>query len=61
MLTTRRQAGDRRWGLSVNFPLQDSSGFVVLADRRRLSDRRNAEASMAAWAALLSRDRQENN
>ncbi len=61
MLTTRRQPGDRRWGLSVDFPLQDCSGFVVLADRRKLPDRRNADASMEAWTALLSRTRQENN
>jgi len=61
MLTTRRQPGDRRWGLSVDFPLQDCRGFMVLADRRKLPARRRAEATMEEWAAILSRARQENN
>ena len=61
MLTTRRQPGDRRWGLSVEYPLRDSGGSVVLTDRRRTSDRRRADATMEEWAALLSRARQENN
>jgi hypothetical protein len=61
MLTTRRQPGDRRWGLSVEYPLRDSGGFVVLADRRRMLDRRRSNASMEEFAALLSKARQENN
>ena len=61
MLTTRRQPGDRRWGLSDEYPLHDNSGSVVLADRRRMPDRRMADATMEEWAALLSKTRQENN
>ena len=61
MLKTRRQPGDRRWGLHAEYPLRDSGGFVVVADRRSLPDRRKADASMEELAALLSRARQENN
>jgi len=60
MMKTRRQPGDRRWGLNVEFPLRDSGGFVVLADRRKLRERRKAEATMEEWAALLARFRQDN-
>jgi len=58
MLKTRRQPGDRRWGLHVDYPLQDSSGFLVLANRRKLRDRRRMAATMEELAALLARDRQ---
>jgi hypothetical protein len=61
MLRTRRQPGDRRWGLHVEYPLRDSNGCIVVADRRKSPDRRMSDVSMEAWAALLSRVRQENN
>jgi len=61
MLKTRRQAGDRRWGLHAEYPLRDSSGFVVVADRRRTPERRRVDVSMEELAALLSRARQEHN
>ena len=36
----RRAPGQRRWGLTVEYPLVDSQGMVVLTDRRRVPDRR---------------------
>lgn len=36
----RRNLGQRRWGLSAEFPLKDSNGSLVIAERRRLIDRR---------------------
>ena len=60
MLKTRRQPGDRRWGLHVDYPLQDSSGFLVLANRRKLRERRRADTTMEELAALLARARQED-
>jgi len=47
--------------MHAEYPLRDSDGFVVVADRRRLPDRRSVAASMEELAALLSRARQENN
>lgn len=58
---TRRQPGDRRWGLNVEYPLRDSGGFIVLADRRKPRDRRKADATMAEWAALLEKARKDND
>jgi hypothetical protein len=59
MLKTRRQPGDRRWGLHADYPLQDSSGFLVLANRRKLRDRRSMDSTMEELAALLARARQD--
>jgi len=36
----KRSKGQRRWGMDTEFPLKDSSGILVIADRRRLTDRR---------------------
>jgi hypothetical protein len=60
MLKTRRQPGDRRWGLHVDFPLQDSSGYLVLANRRKLGDRRRTDATMEELATLLSKARRDD-
>jgi hypothetical protein len=46
--------------LHVDYPLQDSSGFLVLANRRKLRDRRRMAATMEELAALLARARQED-
>lgn len=54
MVLTRRQPGDRRWGLPAEFPLLDSTGFPVPADRRRLQNRRMANASLEEIEILLS-------
>jgi len=54
MTIKRRQPGDRRWGLPVEFPLLDSSGFNVSADRRRITDRRRAIATLEEVQRLLS-------
>jgi hypothetical protein len=59
MLKTRRQPGDRRWGLHADYPLQDSSGFLVLANRRKMRDRRSINSTMEELAALLARARQD--
>jgi len=39
-ITNRRHKGERRWGMSAAFPLKDSTGVLVIAERRRLRDRR---------------------
>jgi hypothetical protein len=32
--------GERRWGMGLDLPLRDSSGILVIRDRRRVPDRR---------------------
>ena len=60
MLKTRRQPGDRRWGLHVDYPLLDSSGFLVFANRRKLRDRRRMDTTMEELAKLLSKARRDD-
>jgi hypothetical protein len=36
----KRSRGQRRWGLDQGFPVKDSDGLIVVADRRQLTDRR---------------------
>ena len=38
-----RQKGSRRMIFPAEFPLVDDQGLVVIQDRRRLPDRRNAQ------------------
>ncbi|MDH3979586.1 MAG: hypothetical protein OEU91_03635 [Gammaproteobacteria bacterium] len=45
-LSDRRHRGERRWGLASAFPLKDSDGITVLAERRQLSDRRLENTSL---------------
>ena len=40
MTFAERQPGDRRWGLSDDFPLTDHYGLIVIHDRRSGMDRR---------------------
>lgn len=40
IIPERRNLGQRRWGLTTEFPLKDSNGALVIAERRRLIDRR---------------------
>ena len=54
MTITRRQAGDRRWGLPAEFPLEDSAGLLVPVDRRRLQNRRKATTKLEEVETLLS-------
>lgn len=53
-MITRRQPGDRRWGLPVEFPLLDSNEVNVAVDRRRTTERRNAIATLEELQLLLS-------
>jgi len=57
MLKTRRQPGDRRWGLEVEFPLLDSGGILVMANRRNLTDRRRNTLTLEEWGTLIMRSR----
>jgi hypothetical protein len=61
MLSTRRQPGERRWGLDVEFPLRDSRGYFVIADRRKTPDRRLLVATMEDWARLVSKSRRQDD
>ena len=40
MTFVERQPGDRRWGLSDDFPLTDRYGLIVIHNRRNGKDRR---------------------
>ena len=51
---TKRHPGERRWGLSVEFPVMDSDGVHVLRDRRNGSDRRTTGASLDELLVLFS-------
>ena len=50
----KRQPGERRWGLPVEFPLIDSGGVHVVYDRRRDNDRRKSPASLEDLLILFS-------
>jgi len=46
--------------LHVDYPLHDSSGYLVLANRRKLRDRRRTDTTMEELAALLSKARRDD-
>ena len=50
----RRQPGERRWGIPVEFPLTDNEGLVVVRDRRSGMDRRKAIASLEELLILFA-------
>jgi len=50
----KRQPGERRWGMPVEFPLRDCDGRHVLCDRRNASDRRKSPASLEDLLILFS-------
>jgi hypothetical protein len=50
----KRQAGDRRWGMVVEFPLTDFQGTYVLHDRRSGTERRCASLKPEDLLTLLS-------
>ena len=54
MTVTKRQPGDRRWGLSISFPLTDSEGMTVPHERRCGSDRRKSLATLEDLLILFS-------
>jgi hypothetical protein len=50
----KRSKGQRRWGLDNEFPLRDSNGSIVIADRRRLTDRRLCNTSFEERLLMFS-------
>ena len=50
----KRQPGDRRWGLVVEFPMTDCNGVYVMRDRRSGVDRRKAKATLEDLLILFS-------
>jgi len=50
-----RQEGRRRDGLSFGFPLTDSQGHFIEADRRRVPDRRRSAYGFVDLKAVLSK------
>ena len=50
----KRQPGDRRWGMDVEFPITDSDGVSVIRDRRGGVDRRKARATLEDLLILFS-------
>jgi len=48
------QPGERRWRMTVEFPLTDNEGRHVLHDRRSGFDRRKAIASLEELRIMLS-------
>jgi len=50
----KRSAGQRRWGLVEQFPVKDSQGIIVVANRRQLSDRRLGNTSLADRLMMFS-------
>ncbi len=50
----KRQAGERRWGLPVEYPFTDSNGVHVVLDRRTGVDRRQSPADLDDLLILFS-------
>ena len=50
-----RQKGGRRFGLPVEFPLEDSMGVYVIQDRRRLPDRRKEKYGLDDLKVILAK------
>jgi len=50
----KRSAGQRRWGLEDQYPVMDSNGVIVVADRRQLPDRRLDNTSLADRLMMFS-------
>jgi hypothetical protein len=50
----KRQPGDRRWGMVVEFPMTDSDGVYVIRDRRNGVGRRKARATIEDLLVLFS-------
>ena len=54
MTVIKRQSGERRWGLPVEFPITDRHGVSVLHDRRNGGERRKAPATLEDLLILFS-------
>ena len=54
MCPTKRQPGERRWAMPLEFPLADKDGGHVERDRRTGVDRRKAIASLEELLILHS-------
>ena len=50
----KRQPGDRRWGMDVEFPMTDSNGVHVMCDRRSGVERRKSMATLEDLLILFS-------
>jgi hypothetical protein len=50
----KRQPGDRRWGMAMEFPLTDFLGNRVIDDRRSGSQRRRSTVTLDDLAILFS-------
>ena len=50
----KRSKGQRRWGLEQEFPVKDSNGVIVVADRRQLTDRRLDNTSLEDRLMMFS-------
>ena len=50
----KRSKGQRRWGLEDQYPVKDSNGVIVVADRRQLTDRRLANTSLVDRLIMFS-------
>lgn len=50
----KRQPGDRRWGMPVQYPLTDCDGLKIEQDRRTGVDRRRSIASPEDLLILFS-------
>ena len=50
----KRSRGNRRWSLDPEFPLRDSEGLIVVTNRRRMSDRRLCNTSLADRLVLFA-------
>lgn len=50
----KRSAGQRRWGLDEQFPVKDSLGVIVVANRRQLTDRRLGNTRLADRLMMFS-------
>jgi len=54
VMLKKRSKGQRRWGLDHEFPVKDSDGVIVVADRRRLTDRRLDNTSLEDRLMMFS-------
>ena len=53
-MPNNRSKGQRRWGLDQGFPVRDSSGVIVVTERRQLMDRRLDNTSLEDRLIMFS-------